>query len=84
MLKAIEYFSTDQARKYFPAKTLSYTVINKAWNGVSFLNPQAKNLDFYDDYQNYFVAPVQKYLQEDHSKDKYICSSTDNVLSFFR
>ncbi|NRO49183.1 type I-B CRISPR-associated protein Cas8b1/Cst1 [Lactobacillus helveticus] len=75
LLKAIEYFSTDQARKYFPAKTLSYTVINKAWNGVSFLNPQAKNLDFYDDYQNYFVAPVQKYLQEDHSKDKYICST---------
>lgn len=75
LLKAIEYFSTDQARKYFPAKILSYTVINKAWNGVSFLNPQAKNLDFYDDYQNYFVAPVQKYLQEDHSKDKYICST---------
>ncbi|AKG67249.1 type I-B CRISPR-associated protein Cas8b1/Cst1 [Lactobacillus helveticus] len=75
LLKAIEYFSTDPARKYFPAKTLSYTVINKAWNGVSFLNPQAKNLDFYDDYQNYFVAPVQKYLQEDHSKDKYICST---------
>lgn len=75
LLKAIEYFSTDQARKYFPAKTLSYTVINKAWSGVSFLNPQAKNLDFYDDYQNYFVAPVQKYLQEDHSKDKYICST---------
>lgn len=75
LLKAIEYFGTDQAKKYFPAKTLSYTVINKAWNGVSFLNPQAKNLDFYDDYQNYFVAPVQKYLQEDHSKDKYICST---------
>ncbi|XKU95602.1 type I-B CRISPR-associated protein Cas8b1/Cst1 [Lactobacillus acidophilus] len=75
LLQIINYFSTDQARKYFPAKTLSYMVINKAWNGVSFLNPQAKNLDFYEDYQNYFVAPIQKYLQEDHSKDKYICST---------
>lgn len=75
LLQIINYFSTDQARKYFPAKTLSYMVINKAWNGVSFLNPQAKNLDFYEDYQNYFVDPIQKYLQEDHSKDKYICST---------
>lgn len=75
LLKIIEYFSTSQAKKYFPAKTLNYIIINKAWNGVSFLNPQTKNLDFYEDYQNYFVAPVQEYLQEDHAKDKYVCST---------
>lgn len=75
LLKIIDYFKTKEAKKYFPAKTLCYTVINKGWNGVSFLNPQAKNLDFYDDYQKYFVEPVQNYLQEDHSKDKYLCST---------
>ena len=75
LLKIIEYFSTSQAKKYFPAKTLNYIIINKAWNGVSFLNPQTKNLDFYEDYQNYFVVPVQEYLQEDHAKDKYVCST---------
>lgn len=75
LLKIIEYFSISQAKKYFPAKTLNYIIINKAWNGVSFLNPQTKNLDFYEDYQNYFVVPVQEYLQEDHAKDKYVCST---------
>lgn len=75
LLKIINYFLSDQAQKYFPAKTLSYMVINKAWNGVSFLNRQTSEPDFYDDYQSHFVKPVQKYLQEYHSKDKNVCST---------
>lgn len=79
-IQIIDYFEVPQAKKYFPAKTLSYIVINNAWNGVSFLNPQAKNLDFYDDFQNYFVQPVKDYLAEDHSKDKYICSTCQRPM----
>lgn len=79
-IQIIDYFEVPQAKKYFPAKTLSYIVINNAWSGVSFLNPQAKNLDFYDDFQSYFVEPVKKYLAEDHSKDKYICSTCQRPM----
>lgn len=80
LLQVIDYFEQPKAKKYFPAKTLSYVAINNAWNGVSFLNPQAKNLDFYDDFQNYFVQPVKDYLTEDHSKDKYICSTCQRPM----
>ncbi|WP_076461685.1 Cas8a1 family CRISPR/Cas system-associated protein [Limosilactobacillus caccae] len=73
--EVIDYFKRSDSKKYFPAKTLSYTIINNAWNGVSFLNPQAKETDFYVDYQHYFVDPVVDYLAEDHSKDKFICST---------
>lgn len=75
LLTIIEYFERADSKKYFPAKTLCYTVINNAWNGVSLLNPQTKIADFYDDYQQYFVEPVKTYLAEDHEKDKFICST---------
>lgn len=75
LIKIIEYFNRPDSHKYFPAKTLSYTVIDNAWNGVSFLNPQAKNPDFYADYQHYFVDPVIDYLSTNHEKDKFICST---------
>lgn len=70
----IEYFDQKDSHKYFPAKTLCYTVINSTYNGISFLNPQTKILNFYDDYQEYFVSPILQYLEEDHEKDMYICS----------
>ena len=75
LIKIIEYFKQEESKKYFPAKTLSYSIINNAWNGVSFLNPQTKIADFYEDYQKYFVDPVVDYLSIDHSKDKFICST---------
>ncbi|MGQ5708736.1 type I-B CRISPR-associated protein Cas8b1/Cst1 [Lactobacillus sp. PSON] len=80
LLEIIDYFKTPISKKYFPAKTLSYLVIRNAWDGVSFLNPQAKNLDFYDDFQHYFVDPVKEYLNRDTEKDKYTCSNCNRTM----
>lgn len=75
ILMLIKYFERPDSQKYFPAKTLCYTIINNAWNGVSLLNPKTKIINFYDDYQQYFVEPVKEYLAEDHTKDKFVCST---------
>ncbi|MDD1406326.1 type I-B CRISPR-associated protein Cas8b1/Cst1 [Limosilactobacillus reuteri] len=75
LIKIIGYFDREDSKRYFPAKTLCYMVINNAWNGVSLLNPQTKIPDFYNDYQQYFVDPVKEYLAADHKKDKFVCST---------
>ncbi|MFT9270026.1 MAG: type I-B CRISPR-associated protein Cas8b1/Cst1 [Liquorilactobacillus nagelii] len=71
----IDYFSIPKAKKYFMAKTLSYIVINNAWGGISFLNPQTKTPDLYQDYEDAFVKPVVEYLKADHQKDVYRCAT---------
>lgn len=71
----INYFSVPKAQKYFMAKTLSYIIINNAWSGISFLNPQTKTADLYQDYEDTFVRPVIEYLKADHQKDVYQCAT---------
>lgn len=71
----VDYFLEPSAQKYFMAKTLSYIVINNAWSGVSFLNPQTKTADLYQDYEDTFVKPVFEYLKADHQKDVYQCAT---------
>lgn len=80
---------SESGSRYIGAKNVIYTVINNAWNGVSFLNAQTKEKDVYVDYRTYFVDPVIDYLKSDKNKHKYNCficdSSTkdmSNDLSF--
>ncbi|MBC6178940.1 type I-B CRISPR-associated protein Cas8b1/Cst1, partial [Listeria welshimeri] len=48
-------------------------VINKGWEGVSFLYQKTKFIDPYEDYENAFLKPVFEYLDTDLSKSKYNC-----------
>lgn len=68
-----DYFSETRAKNLFMAKTLSYIVIKNAWNKISFLNPQTKIINLYEDYKKTFVEPVIEYLKNDHKWDVYQC-----------
>lgn len=73
-------FNNLDLKDCFMAKTLSYVVINNAWGGISFLNPQAKTADLYQDYEDTFVKPVIEYLKADHQKDVYQCAACERPL----
>ncbi|MCD2257202.1 type I-B CRISPR-associated protein Cas8b1/Cst1 [Lactobacillus sp. CC-MHH1034] len=70
-----KYLETPEAKRFIPAKVVQYSVIQKAWGGISFLNPQTKIKDFYEDYDQSFVQPILNYMATDHAKDKYICAN---------
>lgn len=79
----IEFMKLEDSRKYIGAKNVIYTIINKAWDGVCFLNSQTKEKDMYIDYNNYFVVPTIDYIEKDKSKFKYVCFSCDREMENF-
>lgn len=78
--KLIEDFKIQPLKKYLLGKNIMYQFIKHSWNGISFLNPQCKDPDFYNEYNNYFVIPAQNYLASDKSKYKYTCSVCDSKI----
>lgn len=85
----IAYCASPEGKCYIGAKNVIYTIINNAWNGVSFLNPQTKIKDVYADYKTYFVDTATDYIKQDKRKYKYRCFLCDapikdmsNDLSF--
>ena len=78
--KIIEYFSSENAKKYICAKNIIYTVIKNGWDGVSFLNAQTKEKDVYKDFKNYFLSPLFEYFSEDSDKYKYNCFICDRKI----
>lgn len=80
---AIAFCESPQGKKYLAAKNVIYTVIKNGWNGISFLNPQAKNPDMYMDFHDTFVKPAQDYLkesEEQQQKYKYHCASCNRKI----
>lgn len=79
MLKEIKeiitYLDRKDSHKYFPAKILCHKIISMGWNDVSFLNKQSKEENFIKEYNDYFIDPVIEYLNSNHDKDKYLCST---------
>lgn len=71
--EGIRYLKHPEVKKYVAAKNVIYSVINKGWNGVSFLNRQTKEKNMYKDYKDYFVKPAVSYCNEDKAKYKYEC-----------
>lgn len=87
----INYCKSEGGKRYLAGKNAIYTIIKNAWDGICFLNPQTKEKDMYIDYKNYFVSPIEKYLNLDKSKFKYNCFVCDremkdlkNDLSFLK
>lgn len=68
----IDYCNSIDGKRYIASKNIIYGIINKAWNGVSFLNPQTKEKDNYVDYKEYFVDTALDYLHS--SQNTYKCS----------
>ncbi len=84
-----DYFLSQKSKKYLCGKNVIYTIIKNAWSGVSFLNSQVKEKDFYLDFKKYFIEEVTNYSKENKAKFKYMCFSCsskiknlDNDLSF--
>lgn len=80
----LAYCSSPEGKRYIGAKNVIYTVINNAWNGVSFLNPQTKEKDVYADYKSHFVDGALDYLQQDKSRYKYNCFICDAPIRDMR
>jgi CRISPR-associated protein Cst1 len=73
----IAFCNSPEGKRHIRAKNVIYTVINNAWSGVSFLNPQTKIKDVYTDYKTHFVDGVIDYLIKDKSRYKYNCFICD-------
>lgn len=87
--KIISFLNDFESKKYILGKNIIYQFIKNSWEGVSFLNSQTKEKDFYEDYKQYFVDPVLEYLETDKKKYKFECFICDrkmrdmgNTLSF--
>lgn len=80
MKEIIDFYSLEESKKYISAKNIIYTVIKNAWEGVSFLNIQAKEKDMYKNYKNYFLEDCIEYL--DTAKEQYIynCSTCNRPI----
>jgi CRISPR-associated protein Cst1 len=78
--KIFAYYKQPEINKYLSAKIQIYSVINKGYNDVSFLNRQESKGDFYEKYHNYFVKPIFEYLEEDHSKNTMACTNCNRPI----
>lgn len=78
--KIIDYITSDDGRKYLAAKNVIYTVINKGWDGVAFLNTGNSKKDSYIEFEKYFVQPLKEYLGVDKSKYKFSCCSCQQPI----
>lgn len=73
LLECIEFYSKNS--RYFYARLLAYKVISLAYSNVSFLNRQNTAADFMQEYQDYFVKPVQGFLKGTKGKKEYQCAA---------
>jgi CRISPR-associated protein Cst1 len=78
--KIINFFKIETSKKYLAGKDVIYIIIKNAWTGVSFLNPQTKNPNFYLDFKSYFIDPVKEYLKDDKSRYKYSCFTCNRKM----
>jgi len=82
----VDYLKTPEAKKYIIARNVSYSIVQQFWEGVSFLHKKSNKKDMYEEFDNYFIVPIQKYLLEKqdekkYSKYKYHCFTCENKFS---
>lgn len=78
LLKKIisEIKTEEKQRNHVAAKNVAYSVINRAWNNVSFFNPSKTGNDIFEEYREYFVQPAIDFLNENKNKMTLSCSLT--------
>ncbi|MDT2662275.1 Cas8a1 family CRISPR/Cas system-associated protein [Enterococcus hulanensis] len=74
------YYHREDVQRYLAAKIQIYSVINKGYNDVSFLNRQESKGDFFEKYHDYFVESMFSYLEENHEKDKLSCTNCGHPI----
>lgn len=85
-LVIIDYLKQSQPAKYYPAKYIGFRIIAKGWNKTSFLdvaNLHDNGEDIYENFDNFFIKPIQQYLQSDHSHDEYSCAVCNRPIAEF-
>ena len=87
--KIIELLEEEKFKKYIAGKNVIYNIVRQGWDGVSFLNPQTKVKNIYNDYKKSFVNDAIIYFEEKDLKKKYSCftcnreiNTLNNSLSF--
>lgn len=78
LLKCIEFYSNNS--RYFYARLLAYKVIALGYSNVSFLNRQNTAADFIQEYQDYFVKPVQEFLRGTKGRKEYQCAACGRLI----
>ncbi len=76
----IAFLKETETKKFVLGKNVIYQFINNSWNGVSFLNPQTKEKNFYEDYSSYFINPLLEYIDADKTKYKFDCFICDEKI----
>ena len=78
MLKKIisEIKTEEKQRNHIAAKNVAYSVINRAWNNVSFFNHSKTGNDIFEEYKEYFVKPAVDFLNENKNKMNLYCTLT--------
>lgn len=64
---------SESFEKYIAGKNVIYTIIRQGWDGVSFLNPQTKEPNMYEDYKNCFLMDAVDYVTAPKDNYKYNC-----------
>lgn len=72
----------EKQRNHVAAKNVAYSVINRAWNNVSFFNPSKTANDIFEEYKEYFVNPAIDFLNENKSKMTLSCSLTGIKMKY--
>ena len=72
----------EKQRNPVAAKNVAYSVINSAWNNVSFFNPSKTANNIFEEYKEYFVKPAIDFLNENKSKMTLSCSLTGVKMKY--
>ncbi len=97
VMQIIRFYEEDESKKYIAGKNVIYSIVNNAWEGVSFLNTLNDRKDkktgefingieirdIYLNYKNYFPEETKKYLEEEKSKYKYNCFTCNSAIKNF-
>lgn len=86
LLTIINLLKQPQVKKYITSRNVIYDVITHYWGSVSFLHVKANVKDMFETYHEYFLIPLQQYLEEQkdenkYAKYKYQCSTCNNKIA---
>lgn len=76
-----EFLKQPLCKETFCMKSIIYNVINRFWDGKSFLLRANAAKDMRTMYEQDFAAPFKKYISSDHEKAKERCIDCENKIS---
>ncbi|MEG0221896.1 MAG: Cas8a1 family CRISPR/Cas system-associated protein, partial [Clostridia bacterium] len=74
--KIKEHLNIPEIKETFYMKLIAYTIINKFWDGICFLNRQKVKNNMYDEYNSEFTLPLLEHIEIDQKTQKNKCKKT--------